>query len=503
MNLTFYKSITPNTAAGLHYYFSDIEKYIAFLSTYEVTSLSIQNQNFVLNNEITSLELLDYANPYEITYIKYTYTNVDGTSFHQFYNVISCRVINQKVILSVELDLWGTYIAKANFSNLKVTRSNKKLGTGVFDPILETYLTPTYTPLFTSLGELTIAFSAIYETRSDEGADKYYSKSLAMFTLPFSQVEQIKQEVGSIEPTIDFAVKLVNSFIQYRQVLDNQRFIFSSITILRAFYCERSYIEEQSETLPIRSFIDGSQKIIDVKFAKAGVKTKEFNVELHYNSECYVGTKFANLHLERTSQNNKRGAFYFIAKQDGLDVKVGVGDKQLDITQAFELNLTANEGVFTTAQKNNQVLQSLGGLLVVGGGIATGGATAIAGGLLAGATALNNAVNYQSNASYTKAGDAFSTFRNSDGTIATPYYLIKYLSPDDELDEVAATGINYNDTIKSFSDFLDANFIEGLDTYNPIPFIQAQVKVVEGAPQEAINLINQHLSGGIYVKKIA
>lgn len=504
MNLTFYKTITPNTTTGLHYYFKDVEKYIAFLSTYEVTSLSIQNQNFVLNNEITSIELLDYANPYEITYIKYTYTNADGTSFHQFYNVISCSVISQKVILSVELDLWGTYIANVNFSNLQVARSNKDLGAGVFDPILETYLEATYTPLYTTpLGELTIAFSAIYETRSDVGIDKFYTKNLAMFTLPFSQVEQIKTSVGSTEPTIDFALKLVNGFIQYRQVLDNEHVIWSSFTILRAFFAERSTIAEQTTTLPLRYFVKDKKDVVYVKFARAGTIIKPFNIDISYQSECFVGTKFSNLKLPRTTVKNKRGAFYFITKQDGLEVKIGVGEKQLDITQSFELNLTANEGLFTATQKNSQILQSLGGLLAVGSGIATGGATAIIGGAIAGAATLNNVANYQSNASYTKGGDAFSTFRNADGSIATPYYLIKYLSPDDELEEVARTGVSYNNTISNLNDFLAANYIAGLDSFSPIPYIQAQIKVAEGAPQEAINLINQHLIGGVYVKEIA
>ena len=136
--------------------------------------------------------------------------------------------------------------------------------------------------------------------------------------------------------------------------------------VLKAYIVPKSVLAIKSGTVPVFKVKSPSFSgtLTPSYEAAPFIFPVRFNVEIDPNKKYFVGTKHAGVELVRTTQPT--AVFYnFIVKQDGLQVIVQQGDRMLDITDAFAVGLTSNDGNFTATERVARTLQIVGGIAFV------------------------------------------------------------------------------------------------------------------------------------------
>ena len=221
-----------------------------------------------------------------------------------------------------------------------------------------------------------------------------------------------------------------------------------------------------------------------------------FDIDIDPNKKYFVGTKHAGVELVRTTQQ-ATVIYNYIVKQDGLQVIVQQGDRMLDITDAFAVGLTSNDGNFTATERVARTLQVVGGIASGAFQIMQGGAGYVTGALTT-ANALSNAVE-QGNARYTQGGDGVSTFRTVTGTAESPYYMQTNESIDDEAANARLYGATFNQQVTNINDIFSAPLL-GMGSLTDTYFA-AEIRI-DGIPAGARDVISADIRGGIYAVKL-
>lgn len=483
--LKLYKNKTPN-ANGKHYYFSNFNNYLTALGQ---PFMEFELHNYEIN-ENTIVVQMNEEDAIDITYI------VDyRTNYKRCYSVDFMNYQNGMALFSCNVDYWGSYIADANIHNIRVTRCNRNIGVGVYDKIAVTTGLPQYLPL--------------YEFTNDSFSHAFNPTGL-LVTISFT----IRQGDG-INPTVTalktyyFATNQI-TYLQNPTIYDLIDFVsgifannapagmfsIAKSNVISAYLIDDYCVDAQykiTSNLP-----EFESRVGTVSGTTTQKITPLFEIKSHifnfvtratdYNSqfEVFVGTRHNNLKITRTTnqQNYFEITFEFLFNYNGLQVFVKQGAISLDITNAFRINLTTNEGV---AQGQKHIADTLA-IIGSAGAIASGnlflGTLGFAGTL--------NSITPDSNGGISAGGDGACEL-----LIDNPFVMSLYESTDDESAHARLYGANFNQQINSLNE-LTNHALLGYGTLTDT-YVKCDA-FVDNVPTLAQNEILSKLNNGVYLE---
>lgn len=484
--LKLYKKILPNIKGGLHYYFTSKSQYIESLGN---PYMELENDNYRINSGILTITTSNiFVDVNEITYI----ADIQDT-YTRFYFVDYAEILSGFISMSLSLDMWGTFFDLAIIDKIRVNRCNRNIGIGVYDNIQVTQGVE-YEQLNTTVGtidlsNLALVFTAVYNTGVSTIISNNAATALGTFVIRLNDLEPATQT------PLDWAVEAISGIYSVQGTITD-----FDAAVLNAYIVPYQTLGAKSGTVPI--FKSKTTSLGDLTITPDFVVAPftfpiAFDVSLDPNYNYYFGTKLAGLKLIRTTETTIRLYCNFIAKQDGIQVIVKQGDQALDITDAFSVGLTSNDGNFTTAQRISRGIQMLGGIASSGFQIASGGAGVVTGAM--GMVSALQGIIETGNAKYTPGGDGINTFRLLSGTVDNGLYFSKFKSIDDEQAHARLYGASYNVQLESLENIFEYALIGSgtmTDTY-----IALNCNIT-GVCSQAMDDIKMQLENGVYMVKL-
>lgn len=481
-----YKNKLPNYGENTHVFFNDANDFVAYLGD---AFLQFAEDCYTMNGNIAEVQLPSLIDVDDVTYIVW---NTGGA--WRFFFVRSAVYQSGFAIFTLDVDLWATHIARASLSNIRVTRCNRNIGTGIYDPIPVAvgYAFEELVENF-DIQDLSILFVVAYSTGTTSIFGNNSATKLSVFAKRLSEIDNIP----ALFNVIDYGIELVGGIYGIEGELSGIEYSLDA-NVLKAYLVPSNVLiqkETFSPTFKCKSPTFTGDFIPSFEVAPFAMP-QAFEIEFDPNKKYYCGTKYAGLELVRTTKPTFV-LYRFTVKQDGLQVTVQQGDRMLEITDAFQVGLTSNDGNFTTSQQIARVLQTMSG---IAGGvfqISAGGA-----GYVTGALSIGNALQgafTEGNARYVQGGDGVTTFRSASGEVLTPFVIQVNESINDEAANARLYGATFNQQVESIDVIFDANLLgtgKLTDTY-----FAAEVRV-DGVPTDARDVIAAAVRGGIYAVKL-
>lgn len=491
-----YKNKLPNYAENTHVFFNDVNDFVAYLGD---AFLQFTEDRYTMNGNIAEVQLPAVADLDDVTYIAWN----NGGAW-RFFFVRSAVYQSGYAIFTLDVDLWATHIARATLSNIRVTRCNRNVGIGIYDsiPVANSVdFQPLTNNEFTSLDFDESDLAILYVVNASTGNTSLLSSAAGSTTnVYYNVVADLEAATAEgINGTIDNAVSVVGAIYA---VLAASGVSNYDANVVRAYLVPRAVLRNKTgaELPKFQSkppYVNIGVDYLTPTGEAAPFKTSiTFNRVLPINSKAFAGTKYGGLELPRiTSASNI--IYDFIVKQDGLQVIIKCGELSFDITEAFEIGITMNDGNITSNEQIAKTLQTVTGVasgifqFMSGGvGYVSGAATV--------ANALTGSVS-SGNARYVAGGDGVTTFRKRDGSVDYPFYMTLYASIDNEAANARLYGAAFNQQVESLDDIFDASLL-GTGTLTDTYFA-AEVRV-DGVPTDARDVIAAAIRGGIYAVKL-
>lgn len=485
-----YANKLPNYGINTHVLFSDFAAYNEWLGT---PIMQFDEDRATINGNIAEIAIPAGGSWEEITYLAW---NNGGT--WRYYFVRSSVWQSGYAILSLELDYWATFIPFANISNIVVKRCNRAIGRGVYDDIATTYGGSLLRLDDAGLTEdqLSIVFVVAMATGVSSILQNNAATELGMYALTVGDIpvpETPPQGFSKLYWALDY-ISGITSVAANIGGLEGGL----DANVLKAYIVPATVTQPKATSRPVFKYVGRYSKgqFTPSYEVSPGQIRKYISFEIDPDYKYYVGTRFTG--LEITRETGQTAVYYsFIYGQDSLQVHVLQGDKMLDITNAFEVGLTSNDGNFTTLQKISTLLQSIGGFASGGFQIATGGAGYVTGSLTI-ANALTG-LSKQGNARYSPGGDGLANFLPNIAISAPPYYAMRYQSTIDEKQHARLYGATFSKQISSIDSAFNFELL-GEGNLNDT-FLSADCRI-DGIPLTARDVIAEAFSNGIYIIKI-
>lgn len=484
--LKIYKNKTPNQPNGLHYVFSNFSNYLAELGT---PFLQFTLDNYRINGgTIEVATSAPYSDVDEITYV------IDNReNYNRCYFVDYAEIQSGYLVLQVHVDWWASYLYKATVSNLRVTRCNRNVGIGVYDPIQATK-GGTFEKLDETrnfgIDDLAIVYTVVFATGVSSILVNNSGTALAIFANELSSLGTPPEGVNKL----DWAISLVSGIFSAQATIGDL-----DANVLNAYLIPKNYVAAKVgvgvptfKTKPPQ----GSWNLTPTYEVAPYIFTANINKVINPNFEYYVGTKLTGLKLTRTTEAEISIRYEFITKQDGVQVFVHQGSQMLDITDAFSIGLTSNDGNLTSSQKIAKGVQAIGGIASGAFQIMKGGSGYVTGALQI-TSAIANVIE-QGNAKYSQGGDGISTYRSLTGDVVDPFYCVKYESTDNEQAHARLFGATFNQQIPSIDSVFNFPYLGSgtAETY------LAATCEIDGICMNARDDIIAQLKEGVYIKQL-
>lgn len=527
---------TPNYGNGLHYFFTTTLEYITYLQGLEdVRKRVIDNDNYRMENTETLSVNMQTGIPFDTaTYVcevSYSVPEVgDERSYLQFkaYHVKRAYERGGYRFFTLQPDLWGTYLGACSISKIHVTRCNRNIGNGLYDDIeatKETYTSNVWP--YVPLGG--VPMGSFVQER--------YLKDSEVAIVFVANVVIEENVIGTESTTATYLFGLTLDEIRthyftgtgatYSPVEIAVRFI-SGITGVTASYWKNNNVEiTKAYLLPsfMVSFNEnwGREFVSKNPLTPSGVTDK---ITFHYvnplwfrmaldvtdfldiNCKYYVGVKDDGLPLERLT--NKNNVWLHVSQNmDGLKVLIREGDREKDITHAFEVDLMGNARTQDALQKiafaarwSNNMINDVKGVVKN-----SGGSTALAA-LNVAQTGLKYASMLGERTSATGThgvSDGYLTFDAgllhdaNDYYVRYPFNLTFYQSAVNENDRAAQTGARFDVWLTYFEDIFTSNYLE--PSLSEFTYVEADCDV-ENVPVEACDAIASKLKNGVRIERI-
>lgn len=477
-----YKNKLPNYAENTHVFYNDVDDYLSYLGN---AFLQFSEDRYTMNGNIAEVQLPAVTDVDDVTYIAWN----NGGAW-RFFFVRSAVYQSGFAIFTLEVDLWATHIARATLSNIRVTRCNRNIGVGIYDAIPATTgreFTQIGNPL--TVNDLAIVYVVAFATGVSSILVNNAGTSMGVFVQEMDDVEDLPEDTN----LFDYYIDLVSGIYAAQATIGDL-----DANVLKAYIVPKSVVAIKTGTVPVFKVKTPSYSgtLTPSYEAAPFIFPMRFDIPIDPNKKYFVGTKHAGVELVRTTQPTN--VFYnFIVKQDGLQIIVQQGDRMLDITDAFAVGLTSNDGNFTATERIARTLQIVGGIASGAFQIMQGGSGYVTGALTA-ANALTSVIE-QGNARYAQGGDGVSTFRKLTGAADTPFYMQTNESINDEAANARLYGAVFNQQVASLGDIFDAALL-GTGTLTDT-FFAAEARI-DGVPTDARNLIAAALRDGIYAVEI-
>lgn len=475
--LEFFRDCTPNYGNGKHVYFTDPRKYKAYLeANYEHGNISLDN--YRLNSNVIKVSGA-LENSSEITYfIEHDITD-DKVIYWRCYRVLSYIEQSGMLIFSCEVDTWATYIYRASLSHIHVSRCNRNIGYGVYDPIksvksralddtayqvLYTNLPAPYVPPSETQSSSTLSIVFVAQAVVQQNVTGENVTATFVFVCSCNEVaSKFSSEVQAAHSSAEIALRAVSGV--YATLTDGY-FVDNKVSVLKAFLTQSARTEKGGLYLNLKTktpYDSAEEKQISAYFCQMGkwrseyiIKAKADPAYLSFdaNKDCYIGTKDNGLRLEHCTEDMHIDLITSI-DLTGLHVKVMQGTREKDISNAFAVSLMgsnyqmdASEQIGfwtkTLVTKLPTLIAGVAASIVtvnpipaIGAGIAAVSGTGAA--LMSNSTISN---------SITSEGDGFTTFDlSADGKyseISRPLFVTIYESVADEERNARFNGVNYD-----------------------------------------------------------
>ena len=477
-----YKNKTLNYGDNVHVFFDNVSAYVNYLGT---PYMSFEENRYTLNGNTAEIQLFVAEDIDSVTYITW-----NNSGNWRFYFVRSAVYQSGYVIFTLEMDIWATYIAHSTMSNIRITRCNRNVGTGVYDTIPATVGRE-----FVQLGnnisatDLAVVYVVAFATGQSSILVNNAGTSIGVFAQEMTEDDDKPTGVS----LIDWWVDLVSGIYAATATIGDL-----DANVLKAYIVPKTTLGIKSGTVPIFKTKTASfNGTLTPSFEVAPfIFPVRFDIDIDPNYKYFVGTKHSGVELVRTT--SATNVFYnYIVKQDGLQVIVQQGDRMLDITDAFQIGLTSNDGNFTATEKVARILQITGGIANGAFQIMQGGSGYVTGSLAI-ANALTNVVE-QGNARYAQGGDGISTFRNLAGGVQSPYYIQRNQSINQEDINARMYGAVFNQYVSNLDTVFTSPLL-GKGTFSETYFA-AEIRL-ENVPTEAHDLIVGEIQRGVYAVKL-
>lgn len=526
---------TPNYGNGIHYFFATTLEYINYLQTLGVRKRIIDNDNYRMENSETLSVNMQTGIPFDdATYVcevTYSLPEVGDTrSYSRFkaYHVKRAYERGGYRFFTLQPDLWGTYLGACSISQIHVTRCNRNIGNGLYDDIEATKETS---------AQNVWPYKPLGGVPMGSFAQERYLKDSDVAIVFVANVVIEENIAGTEATTATYLFGLTLDEIRthyftgtgatYSPVEIAVRFI-SGITGVTASYWKNNDVEiTKAYLLPsfMVSFNDdwGREFVSKNPLTPAGTTDK---IAFHYvnplwfrmaldvgdfldiNFKYYVGVKDDGLPLERLT--NKNNVWLHVSQNmDGLKVLIREGDREKDITRAFELDLMGNARTQDALQKiafaakwSNDMINDVKGIVKNSGGSAALGAL----GLVQTGLKYASMLGERTSATGTHGvNDGYLTFDAgllhdaNDYYVRYPFNLTMYESAVNENNRAAQTGARFDVWLTDFVDIFSSNYLE--PSISDYTYVEADCDV-ENVPVEACDAIASRIKSGVRLVEI-
>ena len=475
--LYLYQGVNPNTDRGTYYYFTSTQNYINALPA-PVQTLNENDYRYTGGEVRVAMQNITNAKTI-------TYARVSNAAGEWFYHVTGVEYVSGYAVLSLMPDLWATYLADADISEIMATRCNRDIGGGTYDDI-ELTVSRSVTALSEDVPALSIVAVVAVATGTSSILVNNSATYLGLYEFEFSQLDP--PEGVSI---FDYAVALIAGIYSAKATIGDL-----PAAVLKAYIVPHSVLAVRAgaaiPSFKSKSIYSDIALTPDAEVAPFSFPVN-FTLNINPDYEYIAGTALDGIRVPRTVAP-QTVTYTYTAKQDGITVTVRIGDEVRDITNQFAVGLTSNDGNYTTQERIAGALGIIGNLASGAFQVAAGGSGVVTGALAIGSS-LNN-IAKPGKPSFSAGGDGLNTFRLLAGTVGNPYKIQKFQSARDEGARARLYGAKCSTPLDSISDaFTPALIGTGSMTDT---FLACDCKV-QGVPNDAQETIAQALSDGVHM----
>lgn len=477
----------------------------------------------------------------------------ETAEYKRVYNVIRYRIQSGYIYYDLAVDLWHTYIYEADVRNLRVIRSTRDIklvnvSKGFYASPKQPLQTPTYTPLelysisdpttkitsgdndeFIGASNLVLIIALKYNTyqTSDSAVSTVKLFGLNIGDICNAWINDVTGTDQTLGTMKDMLLQLVGGIYKATFTTSSTD---TKCQVLNAWIVESECVQLSPQYVHPISFTTRTTFTgwTDKTFTPQEVTPNEASRIIEYegkkNSNLYFGTKYTNIKSANKYYLYNEIEIRYIVGSNDIKVLAIEGENQVDITQAFALNITTVEGDATTQRLILTQIENTLPIIASAGTIAVGAMSynpvAVGGGILSMANSLTKFAETQlpqKTGNVIKAGDAVTTFMAYDYSKAiclannkkftNPYYCIEIADDITSIDELEYYGLVYDITIDyitelfSFNDASTKSAVIG--TVDGYDYLQCSDLTFNGnIPKEAQEYIFSKLLGGIRIKEL-
>ena len=239
-----------------------------------------------------------------------------------------------------------------------------------------------------------------------------------------------------------------------------------------------------------------------------------------FQNNIRIGTKYNALELNRYVLKSLQPRARILTKNDGVQIIIEDGESMRDITDAFRVDLTMNEGNVTALKGVNNTLKTLNNLFSSGanvvGNIKDKNLVKSITSSVGLATSIIDRWDASPYGKYINTGDGILTFRNENTTdtlsgdnvnlapALNPFIVTLTASKRDELANIYYNGVSFFQPYTIDDLFLDKLIVDSTEVNAESEFdtfIQCNVEV-QGVGTEFAEYIASILRSGIRLKKV-
>ena len=511
--LNCYSGINPNIENNKHYFFATPQKYLTELESHREATILMNN--YRINTNTAKLNFTNHLTDelaQKITYlIDYEIDNEVITYFRCYH--VKEYLKQDYYIYMLEVDLWATYIYNCAFSNIHVTKCNRKINAkGLYDDVLETYEREERDANYVTIEENGVIYdTSVYIVYLVE----YNVEQSALWgDQHISATGLFATNIGTLRGTttksaVEIAIDAIGGITKIANNMDART--------LQAWLLPKWLVDigEASGDIQTSRYYSFQSKGRDGTYTFNGYfvfpNTKVMDLigntfELNY--QYFIGTRNNGYKTKRFVDKymNSLGLYCFMGETN-LQICIIQGDTQKDVTKDFEVTLTTNNGEVTGIRAVVNVIGKT--LTSTFGFFASKKTFGSWGGASAFAKSASSEINTDpSISSAVGTGDASNLYwraiwpnetdQNVIKKLNFPIIIERFKSTRDEEMHARMQGANFDEYISGFDypltkDLLGTgNHLTMTDTY-----IIATCRI-DGIPLEAKTAIANKLANGIY-----
>ena len=525
--LHLYKGILPNTDYK-HYYFTNTSRYLSFLSTYLVKSITLDN--YRINSNIIKVKLDNTLTAWEAINLSYViddrYEDNVQTYFRAYF-VNRIDIVSGYAVLTCSVDLWASYLFRANSNILYVERTNKSLGvTPIYDDI-KAVLPSEYKTSVDSNGAAN--GMATPDTSVYQYAYRYYlvlvinynakqnltgSDYIATTCCMGIRLDTLRNAyIDGIDPsTTDPAQQELLSMSVIRIAQDFAGGVYgisaslghNDANVVEAYIVRDHAVSRTSVVTGLKS-ISLLKGGADLSINASILSYSDYQETLYVrnispNNVYYFGKVHGGLKLNRAfndlyNHNYTEVIVRFIVSASNVEVIAIQGNNQEDITEAFKLTITNNVSQTTPLRRIAGAITQTGrATQAITKGYKNSGATGAVG---AGLTSLASMVgDFSIDSKIRGDGDALHTFMGVADLVVVPFHATYYTSLDNEERKAYLYGASCDVEANIYWVIQQGFLISGQP--NKITYVKGTL-YIEDLPKDATEYIKNKFASGVYL----